>query len=115
MSDRAQLIFQMYYRSSVTDNPQTLDANVMAGIHNVSTMDRYILRSCNAKEEEADESEEAEVLAEEADEVVNPMNTMDINGADDRANKYPKIVFLGTSSTRPTGTRNNTSILVHTS
>lgn len=81
-------------------------------VHGVSTNTTYILRSSkdfgNIKVDTvADVVDESEIEA-----------SLSVNRGQrsaDRANRYPKIVFLGTGSQRSGPLRNVTSILVHTS
>lgn len=110
-------MFLLFSSSSVDTNPIVFDENELidASVQNVCTNTVYLLRKAPKTEEEiSEDSPDIEDNVAEADSIV---TSATIDGVEtvDRAKKYPKIVFLGTSSQKSGTVRNVSSILVHTS
>lgn len=95
-------------------NPPLFDAKDVGDgtIHYVSTKTKYILRETGRIEDEVAADLEEDVVEES---VLQIPVLADEGKKVDRENRYPKIVFLGTSSQRSGPIRNVSAILVHTS
>lgn len=81
-------------------------------VHGVSTNTTYFLR--NGRDSDDIKLDTVECAADES-EIGTSVSVNSGEKSADRANQYPKIVFLGTSSQRSGPLRNVTSILVHSS
>lgn len=102
--------FLLLSSSKVDPNPTTYDVKDDGNgtVHNVCTSTIFNLRKRGKSDDEinndfAEDDVETSIFVDGGEETA------------DRANLYPKIVFLGTSSQRSGPFRNVSSILVHTS